>query len=257
MKKIYRVIAAVILSSVVTAVVGTDTCSSSATAACPPSWQPWGNSCYRFTEEKANWNQSKLACQTMGGKMAVPYSREENEFMIKMAQRGNIPLFWIGCTNTKGEGTWVCEGQGAGEPFFDWMPNRPNKNHKKIKCFIANTTYKGTGDQNDIRCCRRKRALCTFPPCTQAHHYCFATDNSRQLLKNSCLLNHVIREFMTRSNLKCASACIQEPVCRSFNIRHNDTGQKVCQLNNATRRDDPAQFQDVASFCLYAHECGN
>ncbi|XP_022090740.1 perlucin-like protein [Acanthaster planci] len=254
--------------------VGMDTCPSSITvqAPCPPSWQSWRHSCYRFTDEPANWDQSKLACQTMGGKMAAPYSQEENEVIVRMAQRQNINHLWIGCNDREKEGTWVCEGQGRGEPYFNWQPGEPN-GHGTENCIEFYQPYYGGGSLNDNNCNILFRAICVRlrrqtsclhcpiqPACGyqphRARHYCFATDTDGQLL-NSCLVDHVIRKFVTMSNPSCTSACIIEPACLSFNIKYNDEGQKICQLNNATHCDDPDNFQDIRSFCLYAQECVN
>ncbi|XP_022111723.1 perlucin-like protein [Acanthaster planci] len=258
-----------LLSSVVISVVGKDTCPSSAIASCPPSWQPWGGYCYRFTDEKADWNQSKLACQAIGGVMGVPYSPEENEFMMQMARKENITHFWIGCSDTEKEGTWVCEGQGKGEPFFNWSPGEPNNSHDNEDC--VEIWLGRIGSMNDESCnkpfgaiCGQRQATCLQRPIQPAcgyqphpaHHYCFATDGDGQLL-SSCLLDHVIREFATKTNPYpgCAFSCMKESTCRSFNIKHNDQGHKICQLNNATRSEDPAKFQDVGTICNYAQEC--
>ena len=97
------------------------------------------------------------------------------------------------------------------------------------------------------------QSVCAYRPST-TRRYCFATDTDGQLL-NSCLLDHVITEFVTKSNPSCTSACIMEPACRSFNIKHSNQGEKICQLNNATRCDDPDQFHDVDFACNYAQEC--
>ncbi|XP_022090738.1 P-selectin-like [Acanthaster planci] len=269
--KFYSVITTVVTISKLTAVVSTDTCSSPVIASCPPSWQPWGDSCYRFTDERADWDQSKLACQAIGGMMGVPHSQEEIEFMMQMARRESITHFWIGCSDTEKEGTWVCEGQGKGEPFFNWKPGEPNNAGGNEDC--VEIRLDRIGSMNDRPCntsfsatsvCAQRQASClscsTEPACSShphpARHYCFAADTKGKLL-NSCLLGHVIREFVTRKEPQCALACMKEPACCSFNIKHNNQGQQICQLNNATRCDDPAEFQDIHSSCIYGQDCAN
>ncbi|XP_022090700.1 uncharacterized protein LOC110979316 [Acanthaster planci] len=76
-----------------------------------------------------------------------------------------------------------------------------------------------------------------------------ATNTNGQLVNNFCLLDHIIKEFVNKSNPSCSSACIMEPACRSFNIKYNDQGQKICQLSDATRCDDPDKFQGVDIVC--------
>ncbi|XP_038044987.1 C-type lectin domain family 4 member E-like [Patiria miniata] len=250
--------------------VGADNCPSAVVdASCPPSWILWGHSCYRLTDAPHHWYQSMLACHDMGAKMAVPYSPQENEFMMQMAQ--NETKYWIGCRDIINEGTWECDAQGDGEPYLNWWDGNPENYGDYEHCLISLPYYYNNGNINDHECytffrtiCVKKQdkcihhpvqPACGYPP-TRARNYCFTTDADGQLL-NSCLLDHVIGEFVTKSSPQCASACILEPRCHSFNIKHNHQGQTICQINNATRCNDPAQFQEIGSYCIYAQECIN
>ncbi|XP_038044988.1 C-type lectin domain family 4 member E-like [Patiria miniata] len=246
------------VGSAVTA-VGADNCPAAVVGACcPPSWQPWGHSCYRLTDRSTYWYHSSVACHDMGAKMAVPYSPQENEFMMQLAQMET--KFWMGCRDIINEGTWVCDAKGDGEPFVNWGDGEPN-NYGNEDCLVSTPYYHRNGNVNDETCYTIYRAICVQRQAnyrcpvqpTRAHHFCVTTGQ----LPNSCLLDHVITEFVTKSNPRCASACIKEPRCHSFNIKHNHQGQKLCQINNATRCNDPAQFQVIDSYCIYAQECIN
>ncbi|XP_022090741.1 lactose-binding lectin l-2-like [Acanthaster planci] len=254
--RLYKMIT-VMLTSVVTALLGT--CLSLAILSCSPSWQSWEHSCYRFNvqNDTVNWDDGVSACQAMGGRMAVPRSLDESEFMKQMAQRENIEVFWIGCDDRE-TGTWDC-GE-VGEPSLHWGPGQPNNLEGNQHCVVMQTSH-STGYLGDAVCGNRYRALCIRHPSggspyTQSLHYCFARDTNGQLL-NSCLLNHVIREFVTKSNPRCAVACMKEPACRSFNIKRTDQGQRICQLNDITRYNDPGTLQVTGSLCIYAQECDN
>ncbi|XP_022090812.1 C-type lectin domain family 17, member A-like [Acanthaster planci] len=234
---------------------------------CPLGWRSGRESCYRFTPSPASWNDSRWACWEMGAEMAVPLSPQENELMREMAESAGLQKFWIGCNGLDVKGKWMCEEQEKGEPYLKWRPDELNVNDYQ-DCAVVLSNSKRGGVVNDRYCTQLivamfvRRGLCVDHPGPSTceyrpalnSFYCFPADTNRQLL-NSCLFDHVIREFVTESNPSCTSACIMEPACRSFNIKLSDQGQAFCQLSNATRCDDLDKFQDVNFICNCAQEC--
>ena len=233
-------------------------CSSPASRNfCPSGWRLWQHACYRLTESKANWDDSKGACREMGGKMAAPRSLEEMKFITELArERNNYFNVWIACNDKDVEGVWTCDGQRGGEPFLEWAPGEPN-NAWDQDCAGLRSVYDASTPMDDFSCLQHLNAFCVrqaaCSPClTQPHHHCSFPDTQGHTLNSACLLDHVIREFITGSVTACGSACVLEPGCRSFNIKENDEGKKVCQLNNSTSSEDKDNCRNTSYFCIYS-----
>ena len=218
---------------------------------CPPMWQRWRDSCYRLTTQGAAWDAQQSACSDMGGKMAAPHSPEENEFFASMAKGAGLDWLWVACSDRDKEGEWICEGQEKGSTFLNFAPGEPNNSGGKEHCAHIRDITSGGRHWNDVPCSNVYGAICVLRSPPQARQQCYSGGNNQQAPK-ACLIGHVIREFATRSNFKCAAACIKEPRCRSFNVISTDQGKsKMCQLNDAILSDYSAKFEDDKSFCSY------
>ncbi|XP_022089667.1 neurocan core protein-like [Acanthaster planci] len=224
---------------------------------CPSGWQLWQKACYRLTESKANWENSKSACQEIGGKMAAPRSLKEMNFMAELAKKKvNNYYVWIACNDIEVEGNWTCDVLGDGDPFMGWQPGQPDNVYDQDCAGIA---ARHNDKMDDDECIKNYEAVCVrhavcSPRSTQLRHFCFSSDYPSRFLNATCLFDHVIREFTTEGVTACGSACIKEPGCRSFNIKKSE-GRKLCQLNNSTRLDDKDKFQNTSYFCMYLEEC--
>ena len=232
-------------------VSGSEDCSFAAEC-CPPRWQRWGDSCYRLTSEGATWADSRPACREMGGEMFAPRSLQENEFLVSMIPKSPDPqLLWVACNDIEVEGEWKCEGQEKDEAFFNWYPGEPNgAAQENCVAMLFLPSVSNDGNWTDTPCTDTYHAFCVIR-LKQPRHYCFTFSDNRQLL-NSCLVDHVIREFVTKSIIDCGSACTVEPRCRSFNMKQTSEEKQLCQLNNATSSDDPDNFKKTDSFCIYS-----
>ncbi|XP_038073049.1 CD209 antigen-like protein D [Patiria miniata] len=205
---------------------------------CPPEWQLWGSACYRLTSSKYNWDDAMTACQDVGGKMAAPRSLEELNFMVELVRKVDSPYYrtWIACNDRDVEGTWECDGQEGGEPFLKWNYGEPNDNGNQDCVQISAFHYDG---MDDAGCGKLFRAFCVRQAActhliTQPRQYCVSTDTHGRILNSTCLLDHSIREFISKGVVACGSPCAQEPGCRSFNIKKTEDGKKICQVNNST-----------------------
>ncbi|XP_038057140.1 lectin-like [Patiria miniata] len=228
-------------------------------SSCPPEWQLWGSACYRLTSSKYNWEDAKTACQGMGGKMAAPRSLEELNFMAELARKVDSQYrAWIACNDRDVEGTWECDGQEGGEPFLVWDDWQPDNVGGDQDC--AQISAYNNDRMDDAHCWELLRVVCVrHAACahlsTQPHRYCVSTDTHGRILNSTCLLDHSIREFITKGVVACGSACAQEPGCRSFNIKKTEGGKKVCQLNISTSSEDKDKFQETDYFCMYSEVC--
>ena len=258
---------------------------------CQPGWQLWQGSCYYYDLLIGTWDGLQSKCKNFDAIMVAPRSSEEYEFVRgKSFDKWGDSWIWLGCNDKANEGTWECEDQLIGS-VPSWQSEMLSKQRSKHRnCAQSSTTRSRWVDEEcdwlqHAVCVQRESSQPTAttrpsqpaattrpppnlscvdplvqPPCrtrmTQPRSFCFVTDTDGQLF-NFRFLEHIIREFVTKNAPGCASACIMEPACRSFNIKRNDKGQKLCQLNNASRCDDPEQFQKVDFFCNYAQECIN
>ncbi|XP_022089785.1 E-selectin-like [Acanthaster planci] len=190
--------------------------------------------------------------------MAAPHSLEEMKFMADLArQKDSKYSVWIACNDIKVEGNWTCDGQEGSKPFMAWGPGQPHNTDNIQDC--AAIAAKCNDSMNDARCSKSREAVCIrqavcTPRLTQPRQYCFSSNTPIPMLNSTCLLDHVIREFITEGVTACGSTCIKEPGCRSFNIKNGD-GKKLCQLNNSTSSKDKDKFQTIADFCIYLEEC--
>ncbi|XP_071966136.1 uncharacterized protein [Antedon mediterranea] len=78
--------------------------------ACPPDWTAYNGSCYRyFSDDNANWQTARSACQNVGADLVVISSQAENDFVGSLISA----KAWIGFRDIDEEGlfVWVETGE--------------------------------------------------------------------------------------------------------------------------------------------------
>ena len=181
--------------------------------------------------------------------MAAPHSLEENKFFASMAKEAGLSRLWVACNDRNTEKVWTCEGQERGSTFLNFAPGQLGIGVGEPCAELTRITSSHLWD--DEPCSLSSKALCVLRSVPQTRDMCFTRGSYRQV-PNACLIGHVIREFATRSNFKCAAACINHPGCRSFNVISTDQGKlKMCQLNNATLSDDLAEMVESNTHCSH------
>ncbi|XP_010896753.2 C-type lectin domain family 4 member E isoform X3 [Esox lucius] len=92
---------------------------------CASGWEFYNGSCYHFSEDILNWEQSQYACIREGGHLVIIESQQEQNFIrLKVGNMNDQNNYWIGMTDMKEEGVWV------------WMDNTPL--NKSIKYWDLN-----------------------------------------------------------------------------------------------------------------------
>ena len=208
---------------------------------CPFGWESWGGSCYKPLEEQLTWQEGRLKCQDIGGEMVAPSSSEENNYILSKT----IVHVWINCNDLDNEGRWECTSDNGG--YMNWnTPVEPNggtgENCAKLQSRLG-------GNWVDQGCsftvhviCKGKEVMATQAKLKQWR------------LLASCLTGHTLREIPTSNVRACAIECDYDPRCRSFNVQHFGTRERICQLNNSTRYEaDHTQFvkSQKAFTCIY------
>jgi len=82
--------------------------------------------------------------------------------------------------------------------------------------------------------------------------------------KDFALLNHMIKEIRTSSEIACALFCSRDPKCESFNFKCiaddskivNTTALPNCQLNAAKHVKQPNDFFPKKGYCYFQREDG-
>ncbi|XP_033633260.1 uncharacterized protein LOC117294834 [Asterias rubens] len=241
----------VILAVIITA-FGQTCGSPSVNNYCDPGrkWRSWGNSCYRFTDQREVYSDAKERCKSLGGEIAAPRSAEENQWFVELA--GNVKELWIACTKD-GE-QWFCNGQK--QNFTNLFREVHNEQQRCASlCVNRGEPDCALGKWLPVTCdasANHFPAICIIRPSSQPK-YCFPIGANGQLLHES-LVNHNITELTTPTVVGCGRACADEPQCRSFNIMR-DGQTLLCQLNNATRSDEPTDFyQNTDYFSIYSDD---
>ncbi|XP_071798051.1 perlucin-like protein [Asterias amurensis] len=208
---------------------------------CPFGWESWGGSCYKLLEERLNWQDGRLKCLEMGGEMVAPSSSEENNYILSKT----IDAMWINCNDLENEGQWDCASDNGG--YMNWYLIQPNGGTRE-NCIVLAVTPK-RGEWHDYPCSWLYQVIC------KDKEFMATQANLKQWrLLALCLTGHTLREIPTTNVRACATVCDYDPRCRSFNVLHFGTGERVCQLNNGTRYEaDHTQFvKSNKSFtCIY------
>ena len=86
-----------------------------------------GSSYYKMYPGRLSWHQAKIACERLGGHLAIVQSRAENGFLTALARQGGAEDVWLGATDEEVEGSWRWVN-GSAMSFNAWDPrfNQPN-----------------------------------------------------------------------------------------------------------------------------------
>ncbi|XP_071798199.1 perlucin-like protein [Asterias amurensis] len=194
---------------------------------CPFGWESWDGSCYKLLEETEAWKEGRLKCQEMGGEMVAPSSSEENNYILSKT----IDYLWINCNDLENEWQWDCTSDSDGH--WNWNAGEPNR--RILENCIALMSIR-SGNWVDHQCSEEFQVICKGK---MVEH----TNLKQWRLLASCLTGHTLREIPTTNVRACATVCDYDPRCRSFNVLHFGTGERICQLNSGTRYEaDHTQF---------------
>ncbi|XP_038064737.1 asialoglycoprotein receptor 1-like [Patiria miniata] len=225
-------------------------CSGNKEKLCPDGWMYWGGSCYLELSGYMTWFAAETACKNHGALIVVPESPEENSFLRGLEIYG----IWMGCSDTEKEGQWVClEGCG----FMDWAGQNPDNWGGNQDCATMVGEWQNQWD--DRHCDSSYSVVCKKPvddtksePQCADHTYCFVMGEDGRPITDHCLSGYTLKEMKIATAGQCGQACIQEPCCRSFNVRQNATShQKTCQLNYATRAQVNSDRFILTKNCMY------
>jgi hypothetical protein len=114
-----------------------------------------GDSAYLFCDGPLSWDDARAFCQARGADLVIVDSEEENEFL---ADPG-LPVFWIGLSDAKTEGTflWV---DGSTPKVTFWNEGEPNDSGDGEDCGAMLTAGEQAGRWNDYACVSERAFAC-------------------------------------------------------------------------------------------------
>ena len=108
------------------------------------------SSCYRVFKSKLSWQDAENYCVREGGHLASIHSKEENDFVAKLAS----PVVgraepWIGGNDITAEGSWAWS-DGSNFSFTSWGEKQPDNTGNNENCLTTN--WWNAGQWNDLSC---------------------------------------------------------------------------------------------------------
>ncbi|XP_025099100.1 perlucin-like protein [Pomacea canaliculata] len=119
---------------------------------CPPSWVPYGNSCYTYISQSLTWPDAANRCRAIGGYLVEITSRSENNFVQSLIGRSSV---WMGINKLR-NGRWVLTSSGRPLPYANWARGEPNNYRGRETC---GQMY-SNGRWNDHRSSHRIPSVC-------------------------------------------------------------------------------------------------
>jgi len=91
----------------------------------PAGAEKFGGHYYKVYTTRVSWHEAKKRCEAAGGHLACVESKQENDFLTRIA-KGR--LCFLGGTDSGAEGDWRWIN-GKSLTFTNWGPNEPNNAH--------------------------------------------------------------------------------------------------------------------------------
>ncbi|XP_040593327.1 C-type lectin domain family 4 member A [Mesocricetus auratus] len=122
---------------------------------CPKDWKAFSSHCYFVSTDLATWSQSEEKCSSMGARLMVVHSKEEQGFITKILEVK--VAYFIGLSDP-GHRQWRWADQTPyNESATFWHPGEPNDNQEQ--CVAINHRRSSWG-WNDILCSSKQKSVC-------------------------------------------------------------------------------------------------
>ena len=86
-------------------------------------WSMFRNACYKFINEKKNWNDAERTCNEFGAHLTSIHSQEEVDFTSSLQDSSTLQQLWIGGQRSGSVFQWI---DGTTFDFTYWLTNEPN-----------------------------------------------------------------------------------------------------------------------------------
>ncbi|CAM5078989.1 unnamed protein product [Natator depressus] len=144
-------------------VVGRDEGKGRVWTCCPLGWEPFQASCYYFSKDIMNWDDSERNCTGMGSHLVVINTGTEQDFISNYVKRTVIGIkvenYYIGLAQQKkGQWHWLDLTPYNKTAVF-WIPGEPN-NLSVEKCVAVDTSQKENMNWNNFPCIIPSHRIC-------------------------------------------------------------------------------------------------
>jgi len=137
-----------------TAPTTTTTMTTTIEGQCINGWSKFGNSCYKYFNEKKNWNDAERTCNEFGAQLTSIHSQDEADFIAGLLadlqeMDSSVLLWtWIGGLRSGNVFQWI---DGSTFDFTYWRVNEPNNAGGNENCIHSWTDNMW----NDLPCYRQ------------------------------------------------------------------------------------------------------
>ncbi|XP_071506623.1 uncharacterized protein [Diadema antillarum] len=200
---------------------------------CPVGWWKRENRCYRFASGSSLTRDDAVAL-CGGSQLFVPSSDEEfqavKEFInnhepFPRPNSTDIPVWsaWIGCNDEVTDNVFECVDGTQFTPastsswwYFAEPDNEGSPGSGPVNCVQYAVWANGLFDTG---CNDFIQPLCEAPAVKRkrSNMYSLTRSPDGRLVKGWCLANHTHRTISSDSNTHCASICMTDEACSSFN----------------------------------------
>ena len=75
---------------------------------CPKGWASYGDACYRHTDKKMTFDDQQIYCHLLGGYLAAPQSKDQNDKLLVFMKRKRLSYAWLGIDDRQKEDRYLC-----------------------------------------------------------------------------------------------------------------------------------------------------
>ncbi|MEE2903227.1 MAG: lectin-like protein [Myxococcota bacterium] len=111
-------------------------------------------------DDKQNWENSRKACASLGGRLVVFETQEESDEVSDTVREWTNQTFWMALSDRSEEGLWAWTNGSTLTYSSSWANNEPNDWGGGEDCAEGN--FRGPRKWNDAKCRDRKNFVCEF-----------------------------------------------------------------------------------------------
>ena len=102
-------------------------------------WKQHGNSCYKFVDKKATWQEAVDRCALMDSYLVEVDNQPEQDFIVSIMKENDIRSMWLGGSDvdTKGKWVWNHSGKLVGKSYDAWDEGRPYSANLLYNCLLT------------------------------------------------------------------------------------------------------------------------
>ena len=118
-------------------------------ARCENGWSIFRNACYKFFNEKKDWNAADKACRQFGARLTSIHSKEEADFVRGLVDQSSFHNTWIGGYWGGYSFQWI---DGSTFNFTYWDANEPKTYRDGREIFYCIEIRESSHKWNDKHC---------------------------------------------------------------------------------------------------------